>query len=151
MFKYLKVVLVSFLLLLPLEAQDYHKTYPNAFKATNINDAVIALYGKERFSAIKESSLIKLTTPRGLVKDPLEVPIEVNSIIPAKSIAIMFDKHDRALIAVFDQKGKSKIDLALTIQMEIKATVFVVIEALDGKLYYARAFIDVVCLPCMAN
>jgi predicted secreted protein len=146
-----RIVWVTLFTLAFLEASNFRETHPQAFSATNINDAVIALYGKEKFSAIKESSLIKLTTPSGLVKDPQEVPIEIKSIIPSKSVSVMFDKHDRALIAVFDQKGKKSIDLVLTIQMEIKATLFVVIEALDGKLYYARAFIDVVCLPCMAN
>lgn len=151
MFNLLKAGLFACLLLLPLVAADYHKSHPQAWKATNINDAAMALYGKEKFSTIKESNNIELITPKALVEDAQQIPVRIRIDTPAKSIAIMVDKHDRALIAVFDTEHFEKTDLSIHMGLERKATLFAVIETKNGELLYQRAHIDVVCLPCMAN
>ena len=130
---------------------DYHKTHPEAWKASNINDVAMALYGKEKFSTIKQSLNMELVAPKALVENAQQIPIGVHSNIPAKSVAFMVDKHDKSLIAVFHRDNFEKIDLSLNIRLERKATLFVVIESMNGTLYYRRAFIDVLCLPCMAQ
>lgn len=137
--------------MLPLQAIDYHKTHPEAWKATNINDAAMSLYGKEKFSTIKESDEIELIAPKALVENPNQIPIEIYAKIPARSVALMVDKHDRALIDILDQHRHDKVAITRTIQLERKATLFVIIESMSGKLYYKRAYIDVLCLPCMAK
>jgi len=130
---------------------DYHETHPQAWEATSLNAAAIALYGKKKFSTIKQTLNMELITPKAMVEDPGQIPIRVRSNIPAKSVAIFVDKQDKALVAVFHRDNFEKIDLSVTIRLESKGTVFVVIESLTGVLYYKRAFIDVLCLPCMAK
>jgi len=45
----------------------------------------------------------------------------------------------------------SIVEYELNIRMEFKGTVFAVLEGLDGKLYYAREYIEVLALSCMAS
>jgi len=134
-----------------LHAVDYHHTHPDAWKATNINDAAMALYGKEKFSTIKQTLNMELIAPKALVQDAQQIPIRIRSNIPAKSVALFVEKHDTALVAVFHRESFEKVDLSVNIRMEIKGTLFAVIESMSGVLYYRRAFIDVLCLPCMAK
>ena len=148
MFKFL---IAYSLLFVSLHAVDYHKTHPKAWKATTINDAAMALYGKEKFATIKQTLNMELITPKALVEDPQHIPVRIRSNIPAKSVAIFVDKHDKALVAVFHRDNFENIDLSINIRMETKATLFAVIESMNGTLYYKRAFIDVLCLPCMAT
>lgn len=147
----LKVLLCTLLFTSFTYAVDYHKTHPQAWKATTLNDAAIALYGKKKFSTIKQTLNMELITPKALVKNPQQIPIRVRSNIPAKSVAIFIDKQDKALVAVFHKDNFEEIDLSVNIRLESKGTIFVVIESLTGVLYYKRAFIDVLCLPCMAK
>lgn len=147
----LRLLAVTVFMLSTACAVDYHKTHPEAWKATNINEAAMALYGKEKFSTIKQSLNMELIAPKELVENPQQIPIEIHSNIPAKSVAVMVDKHDKALVAVFHRNNFEKIDLGLNISLERKATLFVVIESMNGVLYYRRAFIDILCLPCMAK
>jgi len=132
-------------------AVDYHKTHPKAWEATSLNTAAIALYGKKKFSTIKQTLNMELITPNALVENAQQIPIRVRSNIPAKSVAIFVDKQEKALVAVFHRDNFEEIDLSLNIRLESKGTLFVVIESLTGVLYYKRAFIDVLCLPCMAK
>lgn len=147
----LKVLLCTLLFTSFTYAVDYHKTHPQAWKATTLNDAAIALYGKKKFSTIKQTLNMELITPKALVENPQQIPIRVRSNIPAKSVAIFIDKQDKALVAVFHKDNFEEIDLSVNIRLESKGTIFVVIESLTGVLYYKRAFIDVLCLPCMAK
>jgi len=145
---------ILFLFLAPysfIYGVDYHKTHPDAWKATSLNEAALALYGKEKFSTIKQTLNMELITPKAMVEDPGQIPIRVRSNIPAKSVAIFIDKQDKALVAVFHRDNFEPIDLSINIRLESKGTIFVVIESLTGVLYYKRAFIDVLCLPCMAK
>ena len=147
----LKALLLSLFLATSTYAVDYHDTHPKAWKATSLNDAAIALYGKKKFSTIKQTLNMELITPKALVEDATQIPIRVRSNIPAKSVAIFVDKQDKPLVAVFQRGNFEEIDLSLNIRLESKGTLFVVIESLTGVLYYKRAFIDVLCLPCMAK
>ena len=151
MYKYFNLLLLSVCIIVPLNAVDYHKTHPNAWQATSINDAAMALYGKEKFSTIKQTLNMELITPKALVEDPQQIPVRIRSNIPAKSVAIFVDKHDKALVAVFHRDNFENIDLSLNIRLETKATLFAVIESMNGVLYYKRAFLDVLCLPCLAT
>jgi predicted secreted protein len=143
-------IIILFLSVL-LHGEDYHKTHPKAWEATTLNDAAIALYGKQEFSTIKQTLNMELIVPQVTIDTPEYIPVRVRSDIPAKSIAIFVDRQERPLVAVFHQDNFEKIDLSLTIRMERKGTLFAVIEGLNGILYYKRAFIDILCLPCMAK
>ncbi|NOR56781.1 MAG: hypothetical protein GQ531_11325 [Sulfurovum sp.] len=146
--------LVTLLLLLGVSllcAEDYHSSKSEAWKSSNINTAATVLYGKEKFAHIKKSLNIELIAPRSIVRDAQHVPIRVRTSIPAKSVAIFQNVNPSALVAVFSVNSFGHTDIEIPIRMERKGTVFAVIESMSGVLYYARAYIDVLCLPCMAQ
>ena len=128
-----------------------HNNPDNVWKISDLNSATMALYGREAFSHIQKSDRITITAPTAIAEDPLNVPIGIKSDIKAKSVAIFQDANPTSLTAIINTNAQSIIDYEMNIIMERKGTVFVVIEGLDGQLYYKRAFIYVICLPCMAQ
>lgn len=132
-------------------AADYRKSNPLAWKASSINDAAMALYGREKFATIQKSTDIDLNVPKGIVKDREEIPITIRSTIKAKTLAIFQDANPESLVAVFDISEESIVEYDLNIRMQFKGTVFAVIEGLDEKLYYTRAYVDILTLSCMAS
>ena len=142
----------SLVILLLLLGNLYaHNNPDNVWKISDLNSATMALYGREAFSHIQKSDCITITVPTAIAEDPLNVPIGIKSDIKAKSVAIFQDANPKSLTAIIDTKAQSIIDYEMNIIMERKGTVFVVIEGLDGQLYYKRAFIYVICMPCMAQ
>lgn len=129
---------------------DYRKFKPEAWKASTINEVAMALYGREKFSTIQKSSQIELTVPPGMVKEREEIPITIRSTLKAKTVALFQDANPESLIAVFHQHEHSLIDYELNIRMAFKGTLFAVIEDVNGKLFYTRAYVDIVTLSCMA-
>ncbi len=132
-------------------AEDYRKIKPLAWKASSINDAAMVLYGREKFATIQKSTDIELIVPKGIVKDREEIPITIRSTLKAKTLAIFQDANPESLVAVFDISEDSIIEYELNIRMQFKGTVFAVLEGLDGKLYYTRAYVDILTLSCMAS
>jgi len=132
-------------------AVDYRESKPRAWNSSSINDAAMALYGREKFATIQKSEDIELIVPKGIVRDPENIPITIHSNIKAKTVAIFQDANPKSLVAVFHVREDSIIMYELNIKMEFKGTVFAVLEGLDGKLYYAREYIDVLALSCMAS
>ena len=132
-------------------AEDYRKGKPLAWKASSINDAAMALYGREKFSTIQKSTDIELIVPKGIVKNREEIPITIRSPIKAKTLAIFQDGNPESLVAVFEISEESIIEYELSIRMQFKGTVFAVLEGVDGKLYYTRAYVDILTLSCMAS
>ncbi len=132
-------------------ALDYRKSKPGAWNSSSINDAAMALYGREKFSTIQKSAELTLTVPKPIVRDPENIPITIRSNIKAKTVAIFQDANPKSLVAVFDISEDSIVEYELNIKMEFKGTVFAVLEGLNGKLYYAREYIDVLALSCMAS
>jgi len=128
-----------------------HHDPAKVWKISDLNSATMALYGREAFSHIQKSDRITVTAPTAIAQDPLNIPIGIKSDIKAKSVAIFQDANPKSLTAIIDTDKHSIIDYELNIIMERKGTVFVVIEGLDGQLYYKRAFIYVICMPCMAQ
>jgi hypothetical protein len=111
----------------------------------------MALYGREKFATIQKSTDIELIVPTGVVKDREEIPITIRSPIKAKNLAIFQDGNPESLVAVFEISEESIIEYELNIRMQFKGTVFAVLEGVDGKLYYTRAYVDILTLGCMAS
>ena len=128
-----------------------HNNPDKAWKISDLNNATMALYGREAFSHIQKSNHITIITPTAIAQDAQNIPIGIKSDIKAKSVAIFQDANPKSLTAIIDTDAQSIIDYEINIIMERKGTVFVVIEGLDGQLYYKRAFVYVICLPCMAQ
>lgn len=132
-------------------ALDYRVHKPEAWQATSINDAAMALYGRGKFSTIRKSDQIELIVPKGTVKERENIPVAIRASMKAKTVAFFQDANPRSLVAVFHLSEESIIDYQFHINMQFKGTVFAVIEGLDGKLYYAREYIDILTLSCMAS
>ncbi|MBT8344501.1 MAG: hypothetical protein KJO45_07280 [Sulfurovum sp.] len=132
-------------------AVDYRQSKPGAWKASSINDAAMALYGRDKFATIQKSRELELIVPHGIVKDPENVPIAIRSNIKAKTLAIFQDANPKSLVAVFHMSEESIIEYEFTIKMEFKGTVFAVLEGFDGNLYYTREHIEVLTLSCMGS
>lgn len=130
---------------------DYRKNRPDAWTASSINDAAMALYGREKFATIQESTAIELNVPRPYAEDRENIPITIRSGIKAKTVAIFQDANPKSLVAVFHVGEEGIVAYELTIKMEFKGTLFAVIEGLDGKLYYTRQYIDILTMSCMAS
>ena len=144
LFSFLVLIFFNF-----LYAKDYRTLYPKAWSSSNLNKSAISLYGKEKFSTIKKSIKVELIAPKITIANPTNIPIKIKSSLKAKTVALFQDKEERSLIIVFDIPKDAIIDYEFNIQKEIKGTLFAVIEGLDNKLYYTRAFIDVFCMSCM--
>ncbi len=132
-------------------AVDYRKRKPAAWTSSSINDAAMALYGREKFSTIGKSAEIELIVPKGIVKDRENISVTIRSNIKAKTVALFQDANPKSLVAVFHVGADSIIEYELNIRMAFKGTVFAVVEGLDGKLYYTRAYVDILTLSCMAS
>jgi sulfur-oxidizing protein SoxY len=130
---------------------DYRKRNPGAWKASSINDAAMALYGRKKFATIQKSTDIALIVPKGVVDDRENIPVTIGSSIKAKTVALFQDANPKSLVAVFHVSEDSIIEYEFNMKMERKGTVFAVLEGLDGKLYYTREYIDILTLSCMAS
>jgi hypothetical protein len=130
---------------------DYRKSKPEAWTASSLNDAAIALYGREKFSTIQKSGKIELVVPKGVVKDKEQIPITIRTDIKAKTVAVFQDVSPESLVAVFHINENSMIEYEFNMRREFKGTVFAVVEGIDGNLYYTRGYIDILTLSCMAS
>lgn len=130
---------------------DYREMKPEAWKASSINDAAMALYGREKFSNIQKSGHIELIVPKGIIKDREEIPVMIRSTMKAKTVAIFQDANPKSLVAVFHVGEDGVIEYEFNMRMAFKGTVFAVLEGLDEKLYYTREYIDILTLSCMAS
>ena len=129
---------------------DYREDKPQAWKASTINEAAMALYGRDKFSTIQKSTEIELIVPTGIVKDREEIPVTIRTSMKAKTVALFQDVNPESLVAVFHVHEESIIDYEFNIRMAFKGTVFAVVEGMDEKLYYTRAYVDILTMSCMA-
>jgi sulfur-oxidizing protein SoxY len=132
-------------------AKDYRMSNPYAWESSSIDVAAVELYGKEKFSTIQKSTQIELVVPSISITDSQNIPITIRSNMKASSLAIFQDTNPKSLIAVFHLGDESIVDYTFMTRMDIKGTLFAVLEGLDGKLYYARKYIDIVALGCMSS
>ncbi|HEY9189397.1 MAG TPA: thiosulfate oxidation carrier protein SoxY [Sulfurovum sp.] len=130
---------------------DHRKRKPEAWKAYGLNEAAMALYGREKFATIQKSTAIALNVPRPYAEDRENIPISIHSAMKARTVAVFQDATTRSLVAVFQVGEEGIVSYELNIRMDFKGTLFVVLEGLDGKLYYTRQFVDILTMSCMAS
>ena len=147
---FLAYILCAFPYMAKAFTVDYRKDKPDAWKASSINDAAMALYGREKFSTIQKSGDVELIVPTGIVKDREEIPVTIRTAMKAKTVALFQDGNPESLVAVFHVHEESIIDYEFNIRMAFKGTVFAVVEGMDDRLYYTRAYVDILTLSCMA-
>jgi sulfur-oxidizing protein SoxY len=134
-----------------LSAIDFRETKPYAWNESKLNDAALELYGKELFSTLQKTNRIDIDAPKYMISKSWEIPINLKSDIEAKSVAIFQTGNQQSLVAVFSIGKGMIINYGLNIWMELTGTLFVVVEGVDGKLYYARQFLDISKMSCMAG
>ena len=114
-------------------AEDFRKTRPTVWTAHSVDDAVMAMYGTK---ATIQSG-VTITTPDIAHKGD-NVPVNVQSDINAKSVAIFQDANPESTVAVFTVHENSIIDYDLRIKLKSDGspiTITSIIEGKDGKLY----------------
>jgi hypothetical protein len=133
-----------------LYGMNFRTLKPNAWDQRQLNDAALELYGQEKFATLQKSKDVIIEAEKAMVRDAREIPIRFKTDIDAKSVAIFQTANDRSLVAVFDIEKDMIVNYELNIKMDRKGTLFVVVEATDNRLYYARHFIDVSAFRCVA-
>ncbi|MDQ7085380.1 MAG: von Willebrand factor type A domain-containing protein [Sulfurovum sp.] len=132
-------MIVLFLGSVIANAENYRITNPEAWEAAKTSEAIKLLYGT---NMMQEDNRIKVIAPK-LAENGGSIPISIKTSIPSKSIAVFQDANPRALTTVFSVKENANPVYSLRIKMRQTAYLTVVVEGLDGKLYFFRKEIDV--------
>ena len=141
----------SLLLSGSLKAIDFREKKPIAWNEGHLNDSALALYGKELFSTLQKSQKIEIEAPNYMISKSWEIPINVKTDIPAKSVALFVTGNQQSLLAIFTIHPDSIVNYGLNIRVDMSGTLFAVVEGLDGRLYYRRHYLDVSKISCMAG
>jgi len=136
---------------LPLLATDFRQLKPKAWRDRKLNESAVALYGQEKFATLQKSDKVEIEADKFIVPNARQIPIKFKTEIEAKSVAIFQTANDQSLVAVFTITKDMIVDYEVNIRMDMKGTLFVVVEGVDNRLYYARHFIDVNEIRCVAS
>jgi sulfur-oxidizing protein SoxY len=126
-----------------LNAEDYRQTKPDAWKAKTVEDAIAKLYG----TSVTIEEGVKLTAP-DVAANGGAIPVDVQSDIDAKSVAIFQNANPESAVAVFTIPENAIIDYSIKMKMKSSGTITVVVEGKDGKLYSASKTLDVALGGC---
>ncbi len=113
-----------------LNATDFRKEKPDAWKATTPADAIKALYGEAK----PEEKGVNIKAPK-LAENGGKIPVVVKSDIDAKSVALFQDSNPRSLVAVWTIPEGGIVDFSVTMKMKKSGKITAVVEGKDGKLY----------------
>jgi len=127
-----------------LHGEEYRTTKAEAWKATTINQAIQKLYGTTKRY---QDSRIVLNIPK-IASNGGAVPIKIKTSIPAKSIAIFQDTQPSALVGVMHLHDSAVVDYFLKIKLASSGLVVVIVEGLDGKLYFQYQKVEVALGGC---
>ncbi|MCJ7765358.1 MAG: thiosulfate oxidation carrier protein SoxY [Thiovulaceae bacterium] len=126
-----------------LSAQDYRQTNPAAWQAKTVEDAIAKLYG----TSVTIEKGVKLTAP-DVAANGGAIPVDVQSDIDAKSVAIFQNVNPESAVAVYTVGENGIIDYSIKMKMKKSGTITVVVEGKDGKLYSASKTLDVALGGC---
>ena len=127
-------------------AEDFRTTKPTVWTAHSVDDAIMAMYGKNTTT----ESGVTVTMP-DVAANGGSVPINVTSSIDAKSVAIFQDANPEAAVAAFTVHENSIINYDLKIKLKSDGTpitVTAIVEGKDGKLYSGVKTITVAIGGC---
>jgi len=128
---------------LSVSGDDYRELKPKAWEAHNVEDAIKAMYGTT--TMIEKDVKIKL--PK-VASNGGAVPVKFSTKIPAKSIAVFQDANPEATVAVFTVGKYDLTEYSINIKMGKSGSITVVVEGLDGKLYFAKKSLEVAAGGC---
>ena len=126
-----------------LAAEDFRATKPDVWKAKTVNDGIAKLYGK----VPTPSDAIKLTIPK-VASNGGQIPVDISTDIPAKTVALFQDANPESAIIVFSVSENSIVDYSIKIKMKKSGSMTVVVEGKDGKLYSITKSLDVALGGC---
>lgn len=123
---------------------DFRTTKPKTWDAKKVDEAIKALYGDIK----AEEKGIKIKVPK-VASNGGGVPVDIQSDISAKTVAIFQDMNPESTVAIFNVPENGIIDYFLKIKL--KATdenggngiITVVVEGTDGKFYKASKGLQV--------
>ena len=113
-----------------LNATDFRKEKPDAWKGTTPEDAIKALYG----DAKAEEKDVTIKAPK-LAENGGKIPVVVKSDIEAKTVALLQDSNPRALVAVWTIPEGGIVDFSVTMKMKKSGKITAIVEGKDGKFY----------------
>ena len=128
--KFLSLSLVAMASVPMLNAKDYRKEAPNAWKATTPADAIKGLYGDVKL----EEKGVKIKAPK-LAENGGAIPVFIKTDIPAKSVALFQDANPRSAVAVWSVPEGGIVDYGIKIKMRKTGKITAVVEGVDGKYY----------------
>lgn len=114
-----------------LNATDFRKEKPDAWKAEKVEDAIKAVYGDIKL--IEEK--VEIKAPK-LAENGGAIPVFVKSDIEgAKSVTLFQDANPRAAVAAWTVPEGGIIDYGLKIKMRKTGKITAIVEDKDGKFY----------------
>jgi len=131
-----------------LAADDYRKLKPNVWTAHTVEDGIKNLYGTTNMIESKDVKIkmSKINSSGGAV------PVKFSTKIPAKTVALFQDANPESAVAVYSVGKYDITDYEVKIKLGPVgtniATVTVVVEGLDGKLYTAKLSTEVAAGGC---
>ncbi len=123
--------------------RDFRKEKPDAWTSKAVDDAIKKVYG----DIAPEEKGIKLKTPE-VANNGGQIPIGIQSKIPAKTVAVFQDANPEALVGIFDVQEGQPVDYLIKIKMKKTGTVTVILEGTDGKFYSAKSSFKVALGGC---
>lgn len=126
-----------------LAAEDFRATKPAVWTSRDVNDGIAKLYGK----VPTPSDAIKLTIPK-VASNGGQIPVDIATDIPAKTVALFQDANPESAVIVFNVYENSVVDYSIKIKMKKSGSMTVVVEGLDGKLHSITKSLDVALGGC---
>ena len=114
-----------------INAIDFRKEKPDAWKAKTVEDAIKGIYGDAK---PVESDKIKIKHPK-VASNGGSVPVTIKSDIEAKSVALFQNVNPESAVAVWTVPEGGIVDYSTKIKMKASGKMTVVVEGKDGKLY----------------
>ncbi len=125
-------------------AENYRITKSEAWRATSVEDAIFQLYGAQQ---TRGDNRVLISAPK-LASNGGMIPLQVETSIKAKSIAILQDVNPSSLVTVFSIFPGSIPKYALRLKMISSGNIVVVVEGLDGVLYSNSYHVEVALGGC---
>ena len=125
---------------------------PKAWEATNIDDAIKALYGEDAFKKIEKTSKTNFLKKKQFnnisclpkevcslaINGYMEIILEIDQELD--SIAIFSTTTNKALLAVFKISKKNKTYVSTKYSLKKFGKIFVIARMRDGKLYKSEFY-----------
>ena len=126
-----------------LSAEDFRAEKPAVWTAKTVEDGIAKMYG----GIPTPSDAIKLTIPK-VASNGGQIPVDISTDIPAKTVALFQDANPESAIMVWNVTDDAVVEYSLKIKMKKSGSMTVVVQGKDGKLYSMKKSLDVALGGC---